>query len=185
MIRMENNNQFAPMPVAVIGCEVDGKFNFMAEGWITRVNGNPPMIGLSLAKNRHSCKGIEDNKAFSVNYVAADLLKETDHVGMVSGNKIDKSGVFATFNGENPKAPLLQKAVLALECRLVEKVLLPSHTFYVGEIVATWAQEDSLGTAGRVDFLHNPPLILSMPDNHYHLLGPVAGAAFNAANRSL
>lgn len=185
MIRLENNNQFAPMPVSVVGCEVDGKFNFVTVAWLSRVNMNPPMIGITLAKNRFSCRGIEENKVFSVNFVGADLLRETDHAGMVSGGKEDKSGLFAVCNGENPKAPLLQKAVLAHECKLVETVLLPSHIFYVGEIISTWAQEGSLGAAGRVDFLQNPPLLLTMPDNHYHLLGQVAGAAFDAANRKL
>ena len=185
MIRLENNNQNAPMPVAVVGCVVEGVPNFLAVGWLTRVNMNPPMIGISLAKSRHSSRGIEANKVFSVNFVGADLLRQTDHVGVVSGAKQDKSAVFETFNGENPNAPMLQKAVLAHECKLVETVLLPSHIFYVGEIVSTWAQEESLGVAGRVDFQLNPPLLLSMPDNYYHLLGPVAGTAFDVANRQL
>lgn len=185
MIRLENNQQFAPMSVAVVGCVVEGVANFMAQGWISRVNLTPPMIGISLSKVRHTCKGIEANKAFSVNFVGADLLRQTDHVGVVSGAKQDKSAVFETFCGENPNAPLLTQAVLAHECKLVEKVLLPSHVFYIGEIVSTWAQETSLDPAGRVDFLRNPALFLSMPDNHYHTLGPVAGAAFDIANRTL
>ena len=52
-------------------------------------------------------------------------------------------------------------------------------------LTSTWAQESSIGAGGKVDFMGNPPLFLSMPDNHYHLLGSVVGDAFDLKNRQL
>jgi len=42
-IRLDNNI-FLPMPVGLLGVLVEGRANFMAVGWMSRVNGNPPMI---------------------------------------------------------------------------------------------------------------------------------------------
>ncbi|RPJ80727.1 MAG: flavin reductase family protein, partial [Deltaproteobacteria bacterium] len=43
-IKIDNNAFIYPMPMALVGSVVDGKANFMAVGWITRVNFKPPMI---------------------------------------------------------------------------------------------------------------------------------------------
>lgn len=173
------------MPVAVVGCAVEGRANFATVAYVSRVNMSPPMLGVCLNKKHYSCRGIAEGKVFSVNYVAADLLRQTDHAGLVSGAQEDKSELFETFAGEISGAPLLMRAVLAHQCRLAETVLLPNGILYIGEIVSTWAQESDLDGAGRVDFLRRRPLFLSMPDNHYFELGPVAGDAFDPANRML
>lgn len=171
------------MPVAVIGCEVEGRANFVTVGYISRVNMNPPMLGISLNKKHYSCRGIAEGKGFSVNYVAGDLLRQADRAGLVSGAREDKSGLFETCAGDIPGAPVLTRAVLAHQCKLAETVLLPTHILYIGEIVSTWAQEADLDSAGRMDFTRRRPLFLSMPDNHYFELGPVAGDAFDPLNR--
>ena len=41
-------NVFLPMPVALVGANVGGRANFMAAGWQTRVNFEPPMVAVSL-----------------------------------------------------------------------------------------------------------------------------------------
>ena len=37
-----------PMPVVLIGTVTDGKPNFMTAAWITKLNSDPPLLGLSL-----------------------------------------------------------------------------------------------------------------------------------------
>lgn len=41
-----DKNFFIPMPVTLIGSMYKGKPNFMAAGWVSRVNANPPQIGI-------------------------------------------------------------------------------------------------------------------------------------------
>ena len=86
-----DNNVFIPMPVTLVGCLLKGKANFMAAGWVSRVNANPPWIGIGIGRVHATAEGIFENKSFSVCFPnSADIVK-TDYCGIVSGKKVDKS----------------------------------------------------------------------------------------------
>ena len=172
-------NFFIPMPVVLVGTQVNGKDNFMAVGWCARVNGNPPMIACGIANPHHTAKGIAETKIFSVNIPSSALLEKTDYCGLVSGAKIDKSGVFDVFYGSLKSAPMIRECPVSLECRLVQSVPLPTHTLFIGEIAGAYADGNVL-KGGKPDFPEIDPLFLTMPDNRYWTLGKYAGDAWSA-----
>ena len=49
-----------PMPMVLVGTVVAGKANFMAVGWVTRVNFKPPLFAIALGPH-HTNKGIDEN----------------------------------------------------------------------------------------------------------------------------
>ena len=57
-----------PMPVLVVGSNVNGKANFMVAAWGGIANGNPPMISVAIRAQRHTLIGINQNMAFSINF---------------------------------------------------------------------------------------------------------------------
>lgn len=174
-----NNNVFVyPMPVTLLGANVEGKANFMALGWVTRVNSNPPMIGLGVHKSRYTAQGIKENRSFSVNFPGAEMVRETDYCGIVSGKKSDKSDLFEVFYGELGTAPMIKECTLNLECRLIETLELPVHYFFVGEITDAYSEESYM-TQGKPDIKKMEPLLLTMPDNSYWTVGEYAGAAWD------
>jgi flavin reductase (DIM6/NTAB) family NADH-FMN oxidoreductase RutF len=172
-------NFFIPMPVVLVGAQVNGKANFMAVGWCTRANANPPMIVCGIGNHHHTAKGIAATKTFSVNIPSSDLLEKTDYCGLVSGQSTDKSQVFDVFYGSLTTAPMIRECPVSLECRLVQTVPLPTNSLYIGEIAGAYAD-------GRVIRDHKPdfpeidPLFLTMPDNRYWTLGKYAGDAWTA-----
>jgi flavin reductase (DIM6/NTAB) family NADH-FMN oxidoreductase RutF len=168
-----------PNPVALLGAMVEGKVNFMALGWVSRVNADPPWIGVGVYRGHHTAKGIRETGTFSVNVPSADLMEAVDYCGLVSGSKTDKSGVFECFFGELKTAPLIAACPLCLECRLVQTVELPTNDWFIGEIVSAWAEETCL-TGGKPDIRKINPLLLTMPDNRYWTVGPEAGKAWSA-----
>lgn len=173
-----NNNVFVyPMPVTLLGANAKGKANFMALGWVTRVNANPPMIGIGVHKSHYTPEGIEENRSFSINFPGAEMIRETDYCGLVSGENKDKSSLFEVFYGELKTAPMIKECTLNLECRLVETLELPTNYFFVGEIVAAYSEEQYL-TQGKPDIKKMEPLLLTMPDNSYWTVGDYAGAAW-------
>jgi len=174
-----NTNFFIPMPVVLVGTQVDGKANFMAVGWCTRANANPPMIVCGIGNHHHTPKGIRQSGTFSVNIPSRDLLVKTDYCGLVSGAKVDKSGVFSVFYGKLGNAPMIRECPVALECRLVQSVPLPTNTLYIGEIAGAWADPHVIKD-GKPDFPALDPLLLTMPDNTYRTLGSEAGKAWSA-----
>jgi flavin reductase (DIM6/NTAB) family NADH-FMN oxidoreductase RutF len=173
------NNFFIPMPVVLLGAQVHGKANFMTVGWCSRANANPPMIQCGIGNHHYTHGGIVETGTFSINIPSADLLEKTDYCGLVSGQNVDKSEVFEVFYGNLKTAPMIRECPVSLECRLVQTVLLPTNTIFIGEIAGVHADEDVIRNE-RPDFLEINPLFLTMPDNRYWRLGKHAGDAWSA-----
>lgn len=171
-------NVFLPMPVALVGANVEGKANFMAAGWQTRVNFEPPMVAVSLDAGHHTSQGIEENETFSLCFPSRDLAQKTDYCGLVSGKDKDKSQVFEVFYGETGTAPMAAEAPLCLECRLIQTVVLPADNLYIGEVVAVYAEEGML-VKDVPDVKEMELLFLTMPDNKYWVLGDEVGDAYS------
>ncbi len=172
-------NFFIPMPVVLVGTQVSGKANFMAVGWCTRANASPPMIVCGIGNHHFTSKGIVETRTFSVNIPSSDLMEKTDYCGIVSGQKADKSQVFDVFYGSLKTAPMIRECPVALECRLVQSVPLPTNTLFIGEIAGAYA-DGSIIKDGKPDFPGIDPLFLTMPDNRYWRLGMHAGDAWSA-----
>lgn len=177
-------NFFIPMPVVLVGTQVKGRANFMAVGWITRANGNPPMIACGIGTNRFTARGIAETKTFSVNIPSSDLLEKTDYCGIVSGEKTDKSQVFDVFYGSLKTAPMIRDCPATLECTLVQSVLLPTHTLFIGEIAGAYADGRVIND-GKPDYPEMDPLFLTMPDNRYWTIGKYAGDAWSAGKHMM
>jgi flavin reductase (DIM6/NTAB) family NADH-FMN oxidoreductase RutF len=167
-----------PMPVMLVGTQVEGRANFMAVAWATRVNGNPPMMGVALNQRHHTPTGIHASGSFSINIPSVDLVAPTDYCGLVSGRETDKSELFELFYGELGNAPMIKECPLCIECRLVNVVSLPSHFLFLGEVVAVFADEDCL-TDGKPDIQKLDPFVLTMPDNRYWAVGRQIGNAWS------
>jgi flavin reductase (DIM6/NTAB) family NADH-FMN oxidoreductase RutF len=176
------NNFFIPMPVVLVGTQVKGKVNFMTVGWCARANANPPMIACGIGNHHYTPEGITESKTFSVNIPSADLMERTDYCGLVSGDKTDKSGVFDVFYGSLKTAPMIRECPVALECRLVQVVPLPTNSLYIGEIAGVFA-DNRVIRDGKPDFPAIDPLFLTMPDNRFWTLGKHAGNAWSAGKK--
>ena len=119
---VNNNNIYIPMPVMLVGSNVKGRANFMAAGWVTRVNSEPPMMMVSISKSHHTVEGIKENNTFSINFSGIDMVKAVDYCGLVSGKDADKSRIFNVFYGKTKTAPMIEEFSLCLECKLFKMV---------------------------------------------------------------
>lgn len=174
-----STNVFLPMPVVLIGTRLGGRANFMPAGWCCRANLAPPMICCGIHRAHATPSGIRETGTFSVNVPSAAQMEATDYCGLVSGAATDKSGVFGVVWGELGSAPMVADCPVAMECRVVEIVSLPSHDLVIGEIVAAYA-DPSVVADGQVDMAAVDPLLLTMPDNTYRSLGDERGRAWSA-----
>jgi flavin reductase (DIM6/NTAB) family NADH-FMN oxidoreductase RutF len=167
-----------PNPVALLGAVVKDRANFMAIGWVSRVNAKPPLMGVSVHKSHHTGKGIRETKTFSVNFPRAEMVEVVDYCGIFSGKKVDKSQLFDIFYGELATAPMVVKCPLCMECRLVNVVDFPTNMFFVGEIVASYTEEKYL-TKGKLDITKMNPLVLTMTDKSYWRIGDFVARAWH------
>ena len=109
-----------PMPVVLVGTNVDNRPNFLTIAYVGMVGHAPAMIEIALRKNRFSSAGIKENQTFSVNAASASMVDATDYCGIYSGKKVDKSKVFEVFYGELKTAPMIAESPLNLECQLAK-----------------------------------------------------------------
>jgi flavin reductase (DIM6/NTAB) family NADH-FMN oxidoreductase RutF len=168
-----------PMPVTLLGVNVNSVPNFMALGWVSRVNANPPMVGCGVGRHHYTNKGIQENRTFSINIPSVEMMEKADYCGLVSGKSVDKSGLFEIYYGDLKSAPMISECPVSLECRLVNTVENPTNNFYIGEIVASYTEEKYL-TDGHPDIKLINPLLLTMPDNRYWDVGGYMGDAWKA-----
>jgi flavin reductase (DIM6/NTAB) family NADH-FMN oxidoreductase RutF len=181
-VNLGANAYIYPMPVTLVGANVEGRANFLAVGWVMRINMKPPLLAVALNKDHFTPRGIREHGTFSVNFPGANLMEKADYCGLVSGRRVDKSGLFRVFYGELETAPLIEECPLGLECRLYQVVELPANDLFIGEIVAAHADEDCL-TDGQPDILKINPMVLTMPDNNYWTVGERVGQAWHAGRK--
>lgn len=177
-IKIDNGAAFlCPMPMVLVGSVVEGKTNFMAVGWVSRVNFKPPLFAIALGPH-HTNKGINENKEFSINIPNVSLIEKTDYCGLVSGNKTDKSELFNVFFGDLGKAPLIKECPVCISLSLFDTVKLPFNTLYIGEPKEVFTEEKYM-THNMLDIKKVNPFTLTMPDNHYWSVGEKLGKAWN------
>ena len=133
-----------PMPAVLVGSVVDGKPNFMTAAWCGIACMKPPALSVAINHTRHALKGIQEEKAFSINVPSTELVKEVDFCGIYSGKNKDKSGMFEVFYGDLQTAPLIRECPINLECKMTHSLDLGSHSLVVGEIIETHIDEDCL-----------------------------------------
>ena len=161
-------------PTVLVGAMVDGKPDFAAVAWTGVAASKPPAVTIALQHHRYSLKGIRKNYTFSINIPSADIVKETDYCGLISGSKTDKVAdcKFTVFYGKLPTAPLIEQCPINLECEVVQFIDMGSHLLIIGTVTEVYATEECL-TDGKPDVLKVKPFTFFPPK--YRLIGvPIA-----------
>jgi len=172
-----------PMPVTIVGADVDGKPNFLTIAYIGIVNANPGMVAFGSNRKHYTNKGILTNRTFSINIPSQDQLEITDYVGLYSGAKIDKSRLFAVFYGKLGNAPMIETCPLNLECRVTDVLDRGGiDTIIVGEIVESYCEPKYL-TGGFPDVEKMKPAVFTTYDNRYFALGKYLGKAWSMGKK--
>ena len=135
-------------------------------------------IALNLGPSHPTTENIFRNQAFTVSFATADLVVESDYVGIVSANdvpdKFAKAGFTAT-KSEFVDAPLVDQYPVAIECEMVSYDA-DTHIM-IGKIVNVCADESVL-TDGAIDLGKLRPIIYDGMNHNYNVMGEVVGKAF-------
>ncbi len=179
-IKLQPERWMYPRPALLVGANIKGKPNFMAVGGGGVADAGPPMIGVPIRHFQYTLEGILENMTFSINTPSADLVKELDYCGVVSGRKVDKVKAcgFEVFYGDLQTAPMIQQCPLNLECKVAHILNLGTHAFVIGEVKATFISEDCLRD-GKPDLSKLKPMVLNLEESTYSTIGPVIGKAFS------
>lgn len=164
-------NAAFPTPVVVVGAMVDGRPNWFEVAWVGI--GDSDIITLSVTPTHKTCEGIRAEKKLSIALVDQPMLAKADYVGIVSGNKIDKSQVFDYQVGPLC-TPLPNEAPVVMECELIDTYAQHGMNLLVCKVVHTHVEEAYLDDKGKPDF-HKLKPVLFEPRFNYLLTGDVIG----------
>ena len=127
-----------PAPVIVVGAIVNDKQTWTLVAHAGTMAHSHLMV--SLVHAHYINQEIIESKKLSVNIVDEAWLKEADRMGVISGNKEDKSESFAYTIGENG-ALLIDDAKVSIECEVDGNYELENFDNFVCKIVATYAKK--------------------------------------------
>ncbi|MBR4181662.1 MAG: flavin reductase [Candidatus Methanomethylophilaceae archaeon] len=99
--------------------------------------------------------------------------EEADYLGIESGYSMDKLADigFTVTKGERADVPVIDQIKVTLECRVIEKTDVGSHTQLFGEILCIHADDDVIGEDGRPDMKLADPLMYDDYNLTYYSLG--------------
>lgn len=173
-------NALYPIPVVLVGTEVEGKINYLNIAHVGIIDMNT--ISLSMGKTHHSNKGIKENRTLSINFPSEDMVIEADYVGIVSGAKVDKSEVFESFYGELKGAPMIKNAPVTMECEVVDILDMPHHDVFLVTPKNTYCEEEILSD-GKIDMAKVKPMFFDMPQRKYWKLGEAFANCWSIGNK--
>jgi len=75
-----------PMPVTVVGAEVNGKVNWLLVAHVGIIGHDRILV--SMSDKHYTNQGIIESKKLSVNLVDRKMLSKADYVGSVSGASV-------------------------------------------------------------------------------------------------
>lgn len=169
-----SNIPFGPFPTVLVGADVNGKPNYATLGAYGVVS-MKPVLYISLKSTHYTTQGVKENGYFSVNIPSANLVKETDYCGIVSGKTTDKSNVFTPFYDDLGKAPMISECPINYLCKVIQTIPIFDFEMFLGEIVAVYANEQCLKD-GRPNPIEINPIIMMNTD--YCDLNQVVGTLF-------
>ena len=144
-----------PVPVVLIASKnARGLFNVFTVAWTGTICTNPPMISISIRKNRLSYEYINETKEFTLNIPSYSLVKETDFCGVKSGRDVDKIKEmnFTMKNSSNINVPYINECLISLECKVKQIIELGTHDLFISEVLSSHIDDSIIDKSGKIHF---------------------------------
>jgi flavin reductase (DIM6/NTAB) family NADH-FMN oxidoreductase RutF len=159
--KMGTQRLLNPKPVTLVGTYLDGKPNFITVSWAVPTSMEPSTIMVAIRNTRYSLKGIRQNMTFSVNMPSAEMVKEADYCGSVSGAETDKAKDcnFKVFYGKLDTAPLIEGCPVSMECEVYKIIPVGEQVLVIGKVIESYVSEECF-TNGIPDVSKIDPICL-------------------------
>ncbi len=173
----KGGNMLYPVPVVLIGVRgKNGEKNLFTVAWTGTICTNPPMVSISVRPERYSYQMLVDTGEFSLNLSNASLARAVDYCGVKSGRDTDKwkATSLTPVDGELIAAPLVGESPISMECKIVEKKVLGSHTIFMAEVLRVHAAKRYMDYKNSFRLDKSNPIVYS--HGEYYTLGKKVGS---------
>ena len=154
-------NMVYPLPAVMVTCaDKSGRYNVMTAAWTGTICSDPPMVYVSVRKNRFSHHMLMETKEYVINLTTEALAQATDFVGDRSGRDMDKFEEMhlTPVMGTLKYAPMIKESPVCIECVVTQVLELGSHDMFIAEVRHVFADEKYMDAAGRFDLAKAKPL---------------------------
>lgn len=168
-----------PVPVVLVSCadpKKPEKKNMITLAWAGTVNSEPPMVSISVRKERYSHDLIAESGEFVVNLVDEGMCRAVDYCGVRSGKDVDKAAEtgLTYMPAETMKiAPAVSGAPVSLSCKVRQMLELGSHDLFIGEVTGVMVRDDLLDGNGTLHL--EKAKLVAYSHGLYQKLGGVMG----------
>jgi len=168
-------NMLYPIPVVMVSCGSFEKANIITIAWAGTVCTNPPMVSISIRKERYSYDIIKEKKQFAINLVTRDIIRQADYCGVKSGRDVDKfkETKLTPVKGKVISAPLIGESPVSLECIVKDILPLGSHDLFLAEVVSVAVDKRYMDDKGKFNLNKSGLAVYS--HGEYFLLGELLG----------
>lgn len=169
-------NMLYPLPVVMVSCGREGgRANIITVAWSGTICTNPPMVSISIRKERYSYDIIKDSGMFVINLVNDKLVSAADWCGVRSGREYDKfkEMKLTRADGSIPGMPLIKESPVNIECVVREIKELGSHDMFIADVKNVWADEKYMDENGK--FCLNSSGLITYSHGEYFGLGKKYG----------
>lgn len=171
-----------PMPTYMIGTyNEDDTVDVMMMAWGGICDTD--MVALNLSADHKTVANLKARKAFTLAIPGVDTLKESDFLGIASGNKMPdklaRTGLHAV-KSEKVDAPVIEEYPVTLECTVEKFEDEPYGLRVLGRIVNVLADEKTLDEKGKIDAGKINAFVFDQMRNGYYAIGEKVGQAWNA-----
>ena len=151
---MKPSAMLNPVPVVLVSCADDREENLITIAWAGTICSDPPMVSISVRKERHSYHIIRESGEFVINLTTAELAQAMDYCGVRSGRDVDKFAHCGITReaADEVSAPMIAESPVNLECRVTEIREYPSHDMFIAEIVAVHVDGKYVDENGAYDY---------------------------------
>ena len=128
----------SPVPAVMVSCALPGKRpNVITVAWAGTVCSDPPMLSISVRKERFSHHILLESGEFVVNLVGREQLQAADYCG------VPAQGMDC--------APAIAQCPLYLACKTQQVIELGSHDLFIARIAGMGVREELLDEKGKID----------------------------------
>ncbi len=170
-------NMVYPLPAVLVSCgDKAGNYNLMTAAWTGTICSDPPMVYVSVRKERYSHHMIQETGEYVINLTTEKLARATDFCGVRSGRDMDKfKEMHLTPVREGLEyAPMVAESPVSIECRVTQVLELGSHDMFMAEVTAVYVDEAYMDEKGTFHLEKAEPLVYS--HGQYYGIGQHMGS---------
>ncbi|WP_418747694.1 flavin reductase family protein [Frisingicoccus sp.] len=157
-------NMVYPLPAVLVSCgDKEGNVNLMTAAWTGTVCSEPPMVYVSVRKERYSHHMIRETGEYVINLTTEKLAEATDFCGVRSGRDMDKfkEMKLTPVKGGLQYAPMVAESPVSIECKVTNVMELGSHDMFIAEVTAVYVDEQYMDAKGTFHLEKAEPLVYS------------------------